>query len=197
MASLARVTAYKAHWVAKGYAQIKWLHFNDIHASVVPKDSIQVFLFSLISLDMECDQVDTKAAILNGELEETIFMEPPEGSDISQGKVIWLRKSLYGLHQSPRCFNQSSSKWLKSESFTPTRTVPCLYVYKLDKDTMLVSIHDDDQLIACNDRSALNALKERLNAQFECTDNGPVNPLLGFNVIRGRQARWLDISQQH
>jgi hypothetical protein len=62
---------------------------------------------------------------------------------------------------------------------------------------MLVSIHDDDQLIACNDRSALNALKERLNAQFECTDNGPVNPLLRFNVIRGRQARRLDISQEY
>jgi hypothetical protein len=50
MASLARVAAYKAHWVAKGYAQIKGLHSNDIHASVVPKDSIQVFLFSVISL---------------------------------------------------------------------------------------------------------------------------------------------------
>jgi hypothetical protein len=69
---------------------------------------------------MECDQVDTKAAFLNGVLEETIFMEPPESSDISQGKVIWLRKSLYALHQSSRCFNQSSGKWLKSESFTPT-----------------------------------------------------------------------------
>jgi hypothetical protein len=64
-------------------------------------------------LDMECDQVDIKAAFLNGELEETIFMEPPEGSDIAHNKVIRLRKSLYGLRQSPRCFNQSFDKWMK------------------------------------------------------------------------------------
>jgi hypothetical protein len=32
-----KIAAYKAHWVAKGYAQIKGLHFNDIHASVVHK----------------------------------------------------------------------------------------------------------------------------------------------------------------
>jgi hypothetical protein len=42
------------------------------------------------------DPVNIKAAFLNGELEETIFLEPPEGSDIFHGKFIWLRKSLYG-----------------------------------------------------------------------------------------------------
>jgi len=62
---------------------------------------------------------------------------------------------------------------------------------------MLVSGHVDHQLIACNDRPALNAFKKWLNAQFECTDNGPVNYFLGFNVIRDRQARRLDISQEH
>jgi hypothetical protein len=39
-----KVAAYKVRWVGKGYAQIKGLHFNVIHASVVHKDSIHVFL---------------------------------------------------------------------------------------------------------------------------------------------------------
>jgi len=86
----------------------------------VHKDYIRVFLSLVNSLDMTCDQVDIKAASLYGELEETIFVEPPEGSDIPHGKVIRLRKSLYGLRQSPRCFNQSFDKWMKSEGFTPT-----------------------------------------------------------------------------
>jgi hypothetical protein len=62
---------------------------------------------------------------------------------------------------------------------------------------MLVSVHVDDQLIACNDRPALNAFKKRLNAHFECTDNGLINYFLKFNVVRDRQARWLDIPQKH
>jgi hypothetical protein len=48
---------------------------------------------------------------------------------------------------------------------------------------MLVSVHVDDQLIACSDRPALNAFKQLLNARFECTDNGPINYFLEFNVM--------------
>jgi hypothetical protein len=54
---------------------------------------------------MECDQVDIKAAFLNGDLEETIFMAPQEGSRIPARKVLKLRKTLYALKQSSRCFN--------------------------------------------------------------------------------------------
>ena len=192
-----KVAAYKARWVAKGYAQIEGIHFNDIHASVVHKDSIRVFLSLVNSLDMECDQVDIKAAFLNGELEETIYMEPPEGSDIPSSHVIRLRKSLYGLRQSPRCFNQAFDKWMRQDGFEPTRADPCLYVRKSQNSTIMVSVHVDDQLIASDSRPELDAFKKRLNARFECTDNGPVNYFLGFNVVRDRSKRRLVISQEH
>jgi len=192
-----KVSAYKARWVAKGYAQVEGIHFNDIHASVVHKDSIRVFLSLVNSFDMECDQVDIKAAFLNGELEETIYLEPPEGSDIPSDHVIRLRKSLYGLRQSPRCFNQAFDKWMREDGFTSTRADPCLYIRRKHDHTIMVSVHVDDQLIASNSRQELNAFKKRLNARFECTDNGPVNYFLGFNVIRDRTRRRLVISQEH
>jgi len=146
---------------------------------------------------MECDQVDIKAAFLNGELEETIYMEPPEGSDIPSSHVIRLRKSLYGLRQSPRCFNQAFDKWMRQDGFEPTRADPCLYVRKSQSSTIMVSVHVDDQLIASDSRPELDAFKKRLNARFECTDNGPVNYFLGFNVVRDRSKRRLIISQEH
>jgi hypothetical protein len=192
-----KVSAYKARWVAKGYAQIEGIHFNDIHASVVHKDSIRVFLSLVNSLDMECDQVDIKAAFLNGELEETIYLEPPEGSDIPSSHIIRLRKSLYGLRQSPRCFNQAFDKWMQEDGFQPTRADPCLYMRRKHSHTIMVSVHVDDQLIASDSRQELDAFKKRLNARFECTDNGPVNYFLGFNVIRDRTQRRLIISQEH
>ena len=36
-----------------------------------------------------------------------ILMEPPEGSGIPKDKVVWIRKPLYGLRQSPRNFKRS------------------------------------------------------------------------------------------
>jgi hypothetical protein len=114
-------TSYKARWVAKGYSQREGIDFNELHAAVAHKDTIRVFLSLVNHLDLECDQVDIEAAFLNGDLEETIYLSPPEGSDIPGNKVLHLRKSLYGLRQSPRCFNKAFDKWLKSQGLTPSK----------------------------------------------------------------------------
>jgi hypothetical protein len=63
-------TGYKARWVSKGYRQIEGLDFNELYASVAHKDSIGVFLSLVNYLDLESDQVDIKAAFLNGDLKK-------------------------------------------------------------------------------------------------------------------------------
>ena len=63
-------------------------------SSVAHKDSILVFLILVNFYDLECGQIDTAEAFLNGELKETIYMEPPEGGNIPSGSVIRLRESL-------------------------------------------------------------------------------------------------------
>ena len=48
--------------------------------------------------------MDVKTAFLHGNLEERILMAQPEGfvKKGDEGKVCLLKKSLYGLKQSPR-----------------------------------------------------------------------------------------------
>ena len=51
--------------------------------------------------------MDLKTTFLNGELTEEIFMKQPE-SFVEEGKdniVCRLKCSIYGLKQSPRCWN--------------------------------------------------------------------------------------------
>jgi hypothetical protein len=122
-----KAAAFKARWVAKGFSQVEGVDYNELYAGVAHKDSIRVFLSLINHLDLECHQVDIKAAFLNGDLEETIYLEPPQGSDIAAGKVLLLRKSLYGLKQSPKCFNKALDEWLRSKGLLPTCTDPCIY----------------------------------------------------------------------
>jgi hypothetical protein len=64
----------------------------------------KVYIYSLYSYiggleDMEIHQMDVKTAFFNGELEEEIYMEQPQGF-VHQGAehlVCKLHKSLYGL----------------------------------------------------------------------------------------------------
>ena len=59
--------------------------------------------------------MDVKTAYLNGDLEEEIFMKQPEGFvDKDQPDLVCkLKKSLYGLKQSARCWNKTIDEYLK------------------------------------------------------------------------------------
>ena len=52
--------------------------------------------------------MNVKTTFLHGELEELIFMKQPKGYTQKKSKemVCKLRKSLYGLKQSPRQWNK-------------------------------------------------------------------------------------------
>ena len=139
--------------------------------------------------DLECDQVDIVSAFLNGEIEETLYVHPPELSDIPAGKVLRLKKSLYGTKQAPRCFNR-----LLDER-TGRQTHACISDAR-GGNLIILTVHVDDQLIASTNRAALNEFKRQLNHQFECKDMGPAKHFLGFDIYRDRPNRKLYIFQE-
>ena len=190
-------SAYKARYVVKGFRQIEGKDYSELFASVAHKDSIRVFLSIVNHLDLECHQVDIKGAFLNGVIDKLIYLTPPDGSDIPANKILRLNKSLYGLKQSPRLFNQTLDKWLRSTGMVPTTADSCVYVRRKDGNFLMLSVHVDDQLIAGNNLDELTEFKRQLNDAFECSDAGPVGYFLGFNIYRDRPNKRLYISQEH
>ena len=97
-----------ARLVAKGFTQREGIDFNEIFSPVVKHSSIRLLLSYIAYHDLHLEQLDVKTAFLHGELEEVIYMQPPEGfiKDINTNQVCLLKKSLYGLKQSP-------SQWYK------------------------------------------------------------------------------------
>ena len=82
----------------------KGIDFDEIFSPVVKMSSIRVVLILTASLDLELEQLDVKTAFLHGDLNEEIYMSQPEGFEV-KGKehmVCKLKKSLYGLKQTPR-----------------------------------------------------------------------------------------------
>jgi hypothetical protein len=63
--------------------------------------------------------MDVKSAFLNGDLKEEVYVRQPAGFIIAsqEGKVLRLRKALYGLRQAPRAWNSKLDDTLKKMNF--------------------------------------------------------------------------------
>ena len=97
-------TRYKARLVVKGFAQKKGIDFDEIFLLVVKMTSIRNILSLVAVEDLHLEQLDVKTAFLHGDLEEEIYMQQPQGYEVKgkENLVCRLKKSLYGLKQSPR-----------------------------------------------------------------------------------------------
>ena len=98
------LNTFKARLVAKGYRQKEGIDYFDTFAPMARINSIRI-LFALASIhDLYVHQMDMKTAFLNGDLNEEIYMEQPEGFVLpgNEHKVCKLVKSLYGLKQAPK-----------------------------------------------------------------------------------------------
>ena len=98
---------------------------------------------------MYVHQMDVHTAFLNGKLEEDIYMCQPEGF-IVEGKedlVCHLHRSLYGLKQSPRCWNKELSCHLFDSGFQQSIADPCVIYQWKDGHLNIVSICVDDLIL--------------------------------------------------
>lgn len=78
-----KVVKYKARLVVKGFQQKKGIDFDEIFSPVVKMTSIRIILGMVASMNLELEQMDVKTAFLHGSLDEEIYMEQPEGFEVS------------------------------------------------------------------------------------------------------------------
>ena len=95
------IDKYKERLVIKGYKKTEDLDYFDTYSLVTRINSIRM-VFAVTALrNLKVHQMDMKTTFHNGDLDEEIYMEQPEGFSASrqERKVYKLVKSLYGLKQ--------------------------------------------------------------------------------------------------
>jgi hypothetical protein len=73
------IDKYKARFVAKGYTQKKDEVFFDTYSPVARMTTIRVLLSLVALYGLLVHQIDMKTTFLNGELDEQIYMDQPDG----------------------------------------------------------------------------------------------------------------------
>ena len=79
------VDKYKARLVAKGYAQTEGIDYRETFAPVAKMNTVRLILPLATQMGWQLHQMDVKSAFLNGNIDEEIYMEQPQGF-VQKGK---------------------------------------------------------------------------------------------------------------
>ena len=117
-------------------------------------------------------------------------MEMPPGFEDSktERKVCKLKKSLYGLKQSPRAWFERFTRSMLKYGFQQSQGDHTLFIKHspLGKVTVLI-VYVDDIVLTGDDAEEMQVLKEYLAKEFEIKDLGCLKYFLGIEVARSKQ----------
>ena len=177
---------HKARYVAKGYSQIAEIDYQETFAPTARMSSVRMLMQQAVQNDMITHQMDVKTAYLNVPIDCDIYIQQPEGFE-KIGKngetlVCKLKKSLYGLKQSGRNWNNMLHNYLCKEKFTQSLADPCVYTRNSEADGLIILIiWVDDIIISATTLDLLTSVKETLCRKFKKKDLGKLSWFLGTN----------------
>jgi len=190
------VQRFKARLVAQGYSQGKGIDYQEVFSPVACYNSIRALFALANTCDWDIHQMDLKTALLQGDLDEEIFMKQPEGyiDEERPNHVYRLNKSIYGLKQAARCWNSSIDTFLLSTEYRKCTADPCVYMKSVKRqdseiDFVIIALYVDDILLFSNNSEMLKRENLALARRFDVEDQGELHYVLGMCVKRDRGLR--------
>ncbi|KAL5779663.1 hypothetical protein ACOSQ2_010400 [Xanthoceras sorbifolium] len=183
------VDKFKARLVAKEFTQAYGIDYQETFAPVAKLNTIRVLLSLAANLDWPLHQLDIKYAFLNGDLEEKVYMDIPPGfeSPATTNKICKLKKSLYGLKQSPRAWFDRFSKVLTKCGYTQCQADHTLFIKRSPTGRIsILIVYVDDIVLTGNYMKEMVTLKGLLAKEFEIKDLGNLKYFLGMEVARSQ-----------
>ena len=140
----------KAPLVAKGFTQKKRTDFDETFAPVARTTSVRVIFAIAAAENFILEQLDVDSAYLNGLIDKEIYMAQPQGY-VDAEHPTWvcrLNKSLYGLKQAGRIWNDVAHSYVMELEFTHSNADPCVYVRTTQERKLILGLYVDDFILA-------------------------------------------------
>jgi hypothetical protein len=177
------IEKYKSRFVARGFSQVEGLDYDDTFSRVAQYTSIRSIIALVASMGWKLHQMDVKTTFLNGEIEEEVYIEQPEGFVIHNeiSHVCRLNKSLYGLNKAPRAWYEKMDGFLMSLGFSKSDVDPNIYYHIDGNECLILVLYVDDLFLTGSERLIVKC-KQALIAKFQMKDLCLMHYFLGLEV---------------
>ena len=194
-----QITRFKSRLVAQGFRQRQGFDVFETFAPTASQASLRMLLTIAAHNNWEIKQFDITNAFLLGILEEEVYVNQPPGFVVA-GKENWvyrLKRSLYGLKQSPRVFNKRLTSEILKIGFIQSERDPCIFTRINNDEHTILLVFVDDLVITSNKPDVIDHHFEQLKQSgINIKNLGSLNWYLGIEITRDRDNRIIHLNQK-
>nr|GEZ70293.1 copia protein [Tanacetum cinerariifolium] len=167
----------KARLVAQGHTQEEGIDYDEVFAPVARIEAIRLFLAYASFMGFTVYHMDVKSDFLYGTIDEEVYvMQPPGFHDsTSPAKVYKVEKAMYGLHQAPRAWYGTLSKYLLKNGFQRGTIDQTLFIRRQREDFILVQVYIDDIIFGSSNPQLCREFKALMHEKFQMSAMGELN----------------------
>jgi len=190
------VRKLKGRYCCRGDRQKDGVDFDssEIYSPVVSWQTVRLLLILSIVLGLETKQVDYTAAFTHAPIgDKEVYCAMPRGFS-KKGHVLKLKKSLYGLKQSPINFFNFIKGKLENAGLKSQETVdPCLFI----SDKVICLVYVDDTLFFSPKKEYIDDVITSLkDQQVAVEEEDSVAGFLGVHIDRSADNKTIKLTQK-
>ena len=186
----------KARPVARGFGQREGINFFDTFSPCPYVMSIRLLAALVCELDLDLCHFDAGHAFFPSDLGEVAYIRLPPGCGALSGKVVRLRRSLYGLKQASRTWHYHLVRGRKALGFEQCEADACVMHLVEDGGVSVVVVVHVDDIFAIGRKTTCDKFGDGLNAYVPIINHRELRRYAGCRFERDRVAGTVKISQQ-
>ncbi|CAI7771849.1 unnamed protein product [Closterium sp. NIES-54] len=173
---------FKSRWVMHGYNQRHDVDFDQTFAPVSRHTSVRPLLAIAAARLLPLRQIDVKNTFLYALVDAVIYVEQPHTYSKGDSRVCQLRKSLYGIKQAPRLWQQYLHNILLQIGFKELPHNPWMYRRDFRGEYILLTVYVDDLLYTGSSNELLEEFEKNITGCIDITCNHDVEQFFGLNI---------------
>ncbi|CAI7899911.1 unnamed protein product [Closterium sp. NIES-54] len=185
------IDKFKARWVVRGFEQEHGRDFTETFAPVSRHTSLRIILVIATMKKKKLRQIDVANAFLYAPVDAEIFVELPHSSHGEPNQVCQLLKSLYGIKQAPRLWQQHLHARLIRIGFKQLPHDQGMYRLTKDEDYILLIVYVDNLLYIGSTDSITTWFEGELQRDLTLEVSSTVTQYLGLNIREEENAIYL------